>query len=127
MPRQARWLMKLQPFDMRWEYVPGSKLIQADALSRRPDHIKEDDEDNDTEFYVLILPEKIIARLQREYDVYISDFQVEVSTQDIVEQTQNLYPTNTFAQLIKTNLAAGKTPIKSDLSEWKQDDGLIYY
>jgi hypothetical protein len=33
MPRQAHWLMKLQPFDMRWEYVPGNKLIQADALS----------------------------------------------------------------------------------------------
>jgi hypothetical protein len=127
MPRQARWLMKLQLFDMRWEYVPGNKLIQADALSRRPDHIKDDDEDNDTEFYVLIPSEKIIARLHRQYDIYISDFQVEVSTQDIVEQTRNLYPNDTFAQLIKTNLEAGKTLIKSDLSEWKQDDRLIYY
>jgi hypothetical protein len=53
--------------------------------------------------------------------------ELEVSTQDIVEQTRNLCPNDTFAQLIKTNLEAGKTPIKSDLSEWKQDNGLIYY
>jgi hypothetical protein len=58
--RQACWLMKLQEYDMHWEYVPGSKLIQADALSRHPDHIK-DDNKNDAEFYVLIPPEKIIA------------------------------------------------------------------
>jgi hypothetical protein len=87
MPRQACWLMKLQPFDMHWEYMPGNKLIQADALSGCPDHIKDDDEDNDTEYYVLIPLEKIIARLQQQYNIYISDFQVEVSTQDIVEQT----------------------------------------
>jgi hypothetical protein len=44
-----------------------------------------------------------------------------------VEETRKLLPADTFAQLIKTNLEAGKTPIKSDLSEWKQDDGLIWF
>ncbi len=34
---------------------------------------------------------------------------------------------NSFAQLLNTNLAAGKTPIKSNLSDWKHDDGLIYF
>ena len=32
-PRQAQWLQFLQDFDLFWEYMPGSKLIQADALS----------------------------------------------------------------------------------------------
>jgi len=77
--------MKLQDYDMHWEYVPGNKLIQADALSRRPDHIMDDDE-NDAEFYVLIPPEKIIARLQRQYNTLINDLHTETNINDIVEQ-----------------------------------------
>ena len=66
-PRQARWLSLLQEYDLLWEYVPGPKLIQADALSRRPDYV-DSDEDNDVEFYILIPPERIIAQAYRECD-----------------------------------------------------------
>ena len=59
--RQARWFEKLQDYDLLWEYIPGSKLIQADALSRRPDHTKDDQED---EQYLMISPEKIITHLR---------------------------------------------------------------
>ena len=59
-PRQARWLTTLQEYDLHWEYTPGSKLIQADALSRRPDY-RENEEENDEEYYILIPPEKIIS------------------------------------------------------------------
>ena len=36
-PRQARWQIFLSLFDYKLAHVPGQKLIQADALSRRPD------------------------------------------------------------------------------------------
>ena len=61
-PRQARWLQFLQDFDLFWEYMPGSKLIQADALSRRGDHV-DSDEDNDDKYYVLVTPERIISQI----------------------------------------------------------------
>src|ERR1700759_2553940 len=78
----------LQQFNLLWQYVPGSKLIQADALSRRHDHIG-DDTENDEEYYVLIPPEKVIsvtvsvtsficlcyaASLIRSYLLFISTF-----------------------------------------------------
>jgi hypothetical protein len=41
--RQSRWWQEISEFDIKLEHVPGSKLIQADALSRRPDHINEEE------------------------------------------------------------------------------------
>jgi hypothetical protein len=34
--RQIRQLDHLSQFDFRWEYLPGSKMLFADLLSRRP-------------------------------------------------------------------------------------------
>ena len=36
--RQHRWQLILSQYNLRITHVPGAKLIQADALSRRPDH-----------------------------------------------------------------------------------------
>ena len=41
-------------------HVPGSKMVQSDALSRRPDHVPE--EDTDKEDHVL-LPDKLFINL----------------------------------------------------------------
>ena len=32
--RLTRWVLALQEYDIQWEYVPGSKNVVADVLSR---------------------------------------------------------------------------------------------
>ena len=93
--------------------MPGPKLIQGDALSRRPDHV-DTDEDNDKEFYILIPPECIISTLQREYDERIMEAQLRATMTTLADEIKHLTEKDRFASLIKSNLAAGKTPIKSD-------------
>ena len=36
--RQARWSLYLSEFDIKLIHLPGSKMIQSDALSQQPDH-----------------------------------------------------------------------------------------
>jgi hypothetical protein len=36
--RQARWSLYLSGFDLKLIYLPGTKMVQSDALSRRPDY-----------------------------------------------------------------------------------------
>jgi hypothetical protein len=41
--RQARWALYISEFDIKLVHTPGAKMIQSDALSRRPDYIPEID------------------------------------------------------------------------------------
>jgi hypothetical protein len=118
-PQQAQWLSLLQPYDLLWEYIPGPKLIQADTLSRRPDHV-DSDEDNDEEYYILIPPEQIIDSSQQ-------TTQIRAIFNELADEIKQATKQDHFATLIKTNLAEGKTPIKSSLSDWIESDGVIPY
>ena len=128
-PRQARWLEFLQGFNLLWEYVPGSKLIQADALSRRPDHVQ-DDTDNDNEYYILITPERIISRLSRFYDNQIlqnMNIHIRSTFTDLAEEIGNKTKEDNFAKKISENLKKGTTPIRSKLSDWNEVHGIYRY
>lgn len=44
--QQVQWSLFLSEFKLHLIHVPGSQMIQSDALSRRPDHVPEEDTDN---------------------------------------------------------------------------------
>ena len=58
--RQARWSIMLSEYDLQLVHVPGSQMVQSDALSRRPDHIPEEDTDNED---TILLPTQLFARV----------------------------------------------------------------
>jgi len=42
-PRQSCWWQEIMEYDIKLEHVPGSKLIQADTLSRHANHVNEEE------------------------------------------------------------------------------------
>jgi len=58
--RQARWLLLLSEYDFELQHLPGTKMIQSDALSRRTDHHPDDDPN---EALVTMLPDKLFIRI----------------------------------------------------------------
>ena len=58
--RQARWALYLSEFDVKLVHTPGTKMIQSDALSRRPDFIPDEDTDNEN---IVMLPDHLFINL----------------------------------------------------------------
>ena len=58
--QQARWSLYLSEYDVKLVHTPGSKMVQSDAHSRRPDYIPEEDMDNDD---ITMLPEELFVNL----------------------------------------------------------------
>ena len=107
--RQSRWWQEISEFDIKLEHVPGSKLIQADALSRRPDHI------NEEEAKAKEIPQTMIPK----------DMVIAVLNTSWSDQITELIPNDKFANVIINGLKHGKMPIRSKFTDWKIDDGII--
>jgi hypothetical protein len=108
--RQARWSLYLSRFNLHLFHVPGSRMIQSDALSRRPDHIPENDDDNEN---IVILPDKLFINL---INVELAKLIESATTSDeLVKDISNVLSTK------------GIPPIKSSLSDWKMEDGKLFY
>ena len=58
--RQARWALYLSEFDIKLVHMPGTKMIQSDTLSRRPDFIPKEDHDNENR---ILLPKEMFINL----------------------------------------------------------------
>ena len=58
--RQAQWLLYLSEFDVKLLHAPGHKMVQSDALSRRPNLCPGEDNDNED---VIMLPENVFIDL----------------------------------------------------------------
>ena len=58
--RQARWSLYLSDFDVKLVHTPGHKMVQSDALSRRPDLFPDSDTDNED---ITMLPDHMFLNL----------------------------------------------------------------
>ena len=58
--RQVRWSLYLSEFNVKLTHILGSKMIQSDALSCRPDFVPDEDNDNED---ITMLPENLFINL----------------------------------------------------------------
>ena len=108
-PRQARWSSFLSEFDLRIEHVPGTKLFEADALSRRPDHMDNSDQLDD----VTVLPSERFIRLIAE---------------DLATNIKKAMANDDFGRiLIEVTQTHHAPPIRSKLQDWTYANGIIYF
>ena len=108
--QQARWSLYLSRFNLQLIHVPGSRMIQSDALSRRPDHVAENNDDNEN---IIILPDNLFINL---INVELANMIESATTSD--ELVQNI--SNVLSM-------KGIPPIKSSLSDWKMENGKLFY
>ena len=85
-------------------------MIQSDALSRHPDHIPEKDADNEN---IVLLPDKFFIKL---INTELAKLITSAATSDKFVKDMD-----------KVLSMKGVPPIKSNLSDWKIEDGMLFY
>ena len=95
-----RWSLFLLEFDLKLVHVPGSQMIQSNALSRWADHIPEEDTDNED---MTLLPDKLFIKFINA-DMH-NLFAKQIMKDDIVHDA------------ITALKERGAPPIKSSLSD----------
>jgi hypothetical protein len=108
--RQAGYSLFLSQSDMKLVHTPGTKMIQLDALSRRSDYIHGEDTDNENK---ILLPDDIFIKL--------------IDTKLAEEIKNAVGKDELFAKALEVLKQTGTPPIKSDLSDWKFEEGLLFF
>jgi hypothetical protein len=123
-PRQARWLLFLSRFNCRLIHTPGDRMAVPDALSRRPDHVTDEEEPE-----TVVLPESMwVKTIGTETEGQIPDalFIQPMSDHRI---TQLSHPAKD--SYVREAIAAlkGEAPnqIKASLQDWSIDGKLVSY
>ena len=82
-------------------------MIQSNALSRRPDHIIDDNDD------IILLPNSLFVRIV-DTDLHYSIF--EATVKDTL-----------FASALEALKTNGPFPITLKLEDWHLEDGLLFF
>ncbi|ESK84309.1 reverse transcriptase-rnase h-integrase, partial [Moniliophthora roreri MCA 2997] len=108
--RQARLSLYLTQFNLRLVHVPGTKMVQSNALSRRPDLVDEEENDNDN---IVMLPDKLFVNV------------IDIELKTMLEEA---LPSDEFLQMtIESLIKKGTPPIKSSLQDWRTEGRLLFY
>ncbi|ESK83096.1 pro-pol protein, partial [Moniliophthora roreri MCA 2997] len=108
--RQARLSLYLTQFDLRLVHVPGTKMVQSDALSRQLDLVDEEENDNND---IVMLPDKLFVNV------------INAELRTILEDA---LPRDEFLQMTMESLIdKGTPPIKSSLQDWRTEGNLLFY
>jgi hypothetical protein len=95
---------------MKLVHVPGSQMVQSDALSRRAD--LHPDEDNDNEDMTL-LPDELFMKV------------IDTETHSLLVAA--LMKDDLVKSAVEALKSGGIPPIKSVLTDWKLEDGLLFF
>jgi len=108
--KNLTYFQKPQRFNMKLMHMPGSKMIQSDALSRCPDHIPEKDTDDED---IVLLPDELFIKL---------------INMELAKLIKSAATSDEFAKNMDKVLSTkGVPPIKSNLSDWKIEDRVLFY
>jgi RNase H-like domain found in reverse transcriptase/Integrase zinc binding domain len=103
--QQARWLLYLSGFDLKLIHLPGTKMVQSDALSRWPDYgTDEQIEEKDK----VVLPDNLFINL----------LDTELQEWILNRKELNLDVKNA----IETLMEKGPTNLKNNLQDWKIEE-----
>ena len=99
--RQARWSLYLSEFNVKLVHTPGYKMVQSDALSRRPDFIPDEDNDNED---IVMLPDNLFINL------------IDMELQNRIANCNDLDKDATDA--LGLLLKQGPTAVRHNLDDW---------
>jgi len=112
--RQARWSLLLSEFNIKLIHLPGSKMFLADALSRRPDMIPDEDHDNED---IVMLPDNLFINL------------IDMELQQKIANSTDM--DLDAANALKALLGQAPTTLQKDLEDWKidifDDKNILFY
>ena len=103
--RQARWSLYLSEFDVKLVHTPGNKMVQSDALSRRPDLCPDDDTDNEN---IIMLPDDLFLSL------------IDTALQEKIALSDDL--DSDAADALKLLLEKAPTTMTHRLENWTMDN-----
>jgi RNase H-like domain found in reverse transcriptase/Reverse transcriptase (RNA-dependent DNA polymerase)/Integrase zinc binding domain len=107
---QACWSLFLSQFDLKLQHVPGSQMVQSDMLSRRANHVTEENTNNEN---MILLPDTVFVKV---LDAELHDLQAEAIMKDDLV---------TDALWVLKN--KGTPLIESALEDWKFDNSLLFF
>lgn len=112
-PRQARWFLTLSEYNFELKHLPGTQMIQSDALSRRPDLCQDEDEPE----LVTMLPEHVFVHL---IDMALQE---RILNSELKDEEAN--------EALELLLTSGPTDLRHDLEHWTvtEKDGkkMLFY
>jgi hypothetical protein len=108
-PRQARWQGKLSTYNIQLRHIPGSKMGEPDALSRRSDHSEgvEDDE------LTTLLPESMFVSI------------IDTEMQSRIRDTPRKDPL--VEEALERLKASAPGALRNSLNDWETHEGLVKY
>jgi len=108
--RQARWSLYLSEFDLNLIHIPGTQMVQSDALSRRADLAPDMDDNNDDQ---TLLPDSLFVNM------------IDTKLNDLIRKTERTDPVVHSA--LAALLEGGPFPMKSSLKDWHTTNELVFY
>ena len=118
--RQARWALYLSRFEFVISHKPGTSNGRADALSRRPDHQKDDADDNLNR--VLLQPDRFrVLAAKRGHMSVVPEKALLRRIRDCGEREQEVV--EALSKLDKL----GPARLQNDLVDWNTEQGLLLY